>query len=166
MGGAKNWGLWGCPMLFTTGCPCTIRITESQHYLTLQLFGDHNPECHSRPKLTGHKSTPALGGHKSYCSSGCDSENVESGMSSIEFFPFSTPLLPPHRRADGDQSLIRRKASNVASNIMHASVMGSPYPCRLFPAENQYFSREQNPHRFTAPIRQFSFGRTYGTFLC
>ena len=26
VGGAKNWGLWGCPMRFTTGCPCAIRI--------------------------------------------------------------------------------------------------------------------------------------------
>ena len=30
------------------------------------------------------------------------------------------------RRADGDQDVVRRKASNVAFNIMHASVMGSP----------------------------------------
>ena len=27
VGGAKNWGLWGCPMRFTSGCPCAIRIT-------------------------------------------------------------------------------------------------------------------------------------------
>ena len=33
VGGAKNWGLWGYPMRFTTGCPCAIRITETQHYL-------------------------------------------------------------------------------------------------------------------------------------
>ena len=26
VGGSKNWGLWGCPMLFTSGCPCTISI--------------------------------------------------------------------------------------------------------------------------------------------
>ena len=28
--GAKNWGLWGCPMRFTSGCPCAIRITETK----------------------------------------------------------------------------------------------------------------------------------------
>ncbi len=31
VGGAKNWGLWGCPMRFTTGCPCAIRITETRN---------------------------------------------------------------------------------------------------------------------------------------
>ena len=90
--GAKNWGLWGCPMRFTTGCPCAIRITETKNYLTLQFFGDHTPDCHSRPKLTGRSSAPALGGHKSYYSPGKDSENVESGKSiqffRIEFFLF------------------------------------------------------------------------------
>ena len=38
VGGAKDWGLWGCPMRFTTGCPCAIRITETQHYLSLQFL--------------------------------------------------------------------------------------------------------------------------------
>ena len=36
-------------------------------------------------------------------------------------------LMPPHGRADGDQCVVRRAASNVACNIMQASsVMGSP----------------------------------------
>ena len=52
--------------------------------------------------------------------------NVESGKSSIAFFSFSKPSLPPPRRADEDQDLVQRKASNVAFNIMKASVMGSP----------------------------------------
>ena len=82
--GAKNWGLWGCPMRFTTGCPCAIRITETRNYLTLQFFGDHTPDCHSRPKLTGRSSAPALVGK--------DSENVESGKGiqifRIDFFLF------------------------------------------------------------------------------
>ena len=52
--------------------------------------------------------------------------NVESGKSSIAFFSFSKPSRPPQRRADRDQDQVRRKASNVAFNIMHASVMGSP----------------------------------------
>ena len=95
VGGAKNWGLWGCPMRFTTGCPCAIRITESQHYLSLQFFGHHTPDCHSRPNLTGRKSAPALRGHKSYYGSGGDSDNVESGKSRIEFFFFSTRSLLP-----------------------------------------------------------------------
>ena len=96
--GAKNWSLWGCPMRFTIGCPCAIRITETRNYLTLQIFGDHTPDCHTRPKLTGRNSAPALGGHKSYYSPGKDSENVGSGES-IEFFridfslSFSTPSL-------------------------------------------------------------------------
>ena len=36
-------------------------------------------------------------------------------------------LMPPHGRADGDQCVVRRAASNVACNIMQtSSVMGSP----------------------------------------
>ena len=84
---SMNWGLWGCPMQFTTGCPCTIRITETRNYLTLQFVGDHTPDCHSRPRLTGRNSAPALRGHKSYYSPGEDSENVEYGKS-IDFFLF------------------------------------------------------------------------------
>ena len=90
--GAKNWGLWGCQMLFTTGCPCAIRITETKHYLLLQSFGHHTPDCHFRPKLTGRNSAPALGGHKSYYSPGKDSENVESGKS-IDFFRIDMFLI-------------------------------------------------------------------------
>ena len=91
--GAKNWGLWGCPMRFTTGCPCAIRITETRNYLTLQFFGDHSPDCHARPKLTGRSSAPALGGHKSYYSPGKDSENVESGKSIQYFFRIQFSLF-------------------------------------------------------------------------
>ena len=81
--GGKDWqgGLWGCPMRFTTGCSCAISITETQHYLSLQFFGHHTPDCHSRPKLTGCNSAPALGGDKSYYSPGKD-----SGKSCIAFF--------------------------------------------------------------------------------
>ncbi len=43
VGGAKNWGIWGCPMRFTTGCPCAIRINETRNYLILQFHGDHGP---------------------------------------------------------------------------------------------------------------------------
>jgi hypothetical protein len=59
VGGAKTWILWGCLMRFTTGCPCAIRITETQNYLILQFYGDHNPECHTRPMISGRKSGPA-----------------------------------------------------------------------------------------------------------
>jgi hypothetical protein len=38
--GAKNWGLWGCLMLLTTGCPCAIRIVETKKYLILQFYGE------------------------------------------------------------------------------------------------------------------------------
>ena len=86
VGGGKNWGLWGCLMLISSCCLCAIRITESQHYLSLQVFGNHTQDCHSRPKLTGCKSAPALGGFKSYYRSGGDSENVESGKIRIEVF--------------------------------------------------------------------------------
>ena len=81
-----------------------------------------------RRRLSLHRrqwcSAPALGGHESYYSPGKDSENVES-CKSIEFFTLiffsvSTSSLPPHRRADGEQGLVWRKASNVAFNIMHA----------------------------------------------
>ncbi len=51
VGGAKNWSRWGCPMRFTTGCLCAIRITETRNYLILQFHGDHGPECHYRPML-------------------------------------------------------------------------------------------------------------------
>ena len=36
--GAKNWGLWGCPMRFTTGCPCAIRITETRSHGIISPF--------------------------------------------------------------------------------------------------------------------------------
>ena len=68
---------------------------QTQHYLSLQFFGHHTPDCHYRMNLTGCKSAPGLGGHKSYYGSGGDSDNVESGKSSIEFFVFSTPSLLP-----------------------------------------------------------------------
>ena len=58
----------------------------TEHYLTRQFHGDHNPGRHSRPNMTGRKSAPALGGFKSYYSSGGDSENVESGKSLIDSF--------------------------------------------------------------------------------
>ena len=100
--GAKNWGLWGCPMRFTTGCPCAIRITETQHYLSLQFFGHHTPDCHSRPNLTGRNSAPALGGHKSYYSPGKD-----SGKSCIAFFLIQlilTSTSTPRRWRSGSGS--------------------------------------------------------------
>ena len=37
VGGSKNWGLLGCPMRFTSGCPCAIRITETRNYLILPV---------------------------------------------------------------------------------------------------------------------------------
>ena len=90
VGGSKNWGLWGCLMLFTSGCSCAIHISKSEHYLSLfRFFGDHNPTCRSRPHLTGRKSAPALGGFKSCYSSSGDSENVESGKSRTDFFSHS-----------------------------------------------------------------------------
>jgi hypothetical protein len=61
VGKAKNWGLWGCPMRFTTGCPCAIRMTEAQNYLIeliLQFHGEHGLECHTRPMMSGRKSDP------------------------------------------------------------------------------------------------------------
>ena len=84
--GDKNWGLWGCPLRFTTGCTCAIRITETKKYLILQFHGDHTPECHARPKMTGRvwrKSGPALAGFKSYYSSG--GETGGSGKSRTAF---------------------------------------------------------------------------------
>jgi hypothetical protein len=125
VGGGKNWGLWGCPMRFTSGCPCAICITETRNYLILQFHGHHNPGCHSRPMMCGRNSGPSLGGFKSYYSSGGDSETVQSGMS-LPDFTFSTFPSPSSHRADGDHCEVRRAASNVAYNIMHASVMGSP----------------------------------------
>ena len=83
-----NWGLWGCHIRFMSGCPCAIRITDSEtlNYFTLQFRGGHNPGCHTRPIMSGRKSAPVLSGFKSYYSSGCDSDNVESGMSRLDFF--------------------------------------------------------------------------------
>ena len=65
VGGSKNWGLWDCPMLFTTGCPCAICIKGTQKYLILQFHGYHTRGCHSSSKLSERKSAPALGGFKS-----------------------------------------------------------------------------------------------------
>jgi hypothetical protein len=59
VGGAKNWDLWGCPMRFTTGCPCANRITETRNDLIMQFYGEHCPECHSRLMMRGRKSGPA-----------------------------------------------------------------------------------------------------------
>ena len=44
----------------------------------------------------------------------------------ISIFSRPSYLIPPLCRADGDQCVVRRAASNVACNIMQASVMGSP----------------------------------------
>jgi hypothetical protein len=91
--GGKDWGLWGCPMRFTTGCPCAIRITESKKYLILQFHGYHTKECHAHPKMTGtvwDKRGPALAGFKSYYSPGKDSGG--SGKSRIDF-DLSCPIL-------------------------------------------------------------------------
>ena len=50
---------------------------------------------------------------------------VRAALLSIFLNP--SGLMPPHGRADGDQCVVRRAASNVACNIMQASsVMGSP----------------------------------------
>ncbi len=77
--------------------------------------------------MSGRKSAPVLGGFKSYYN---ESEKLDSSiMHSPDFFTFSTlPSPPPLRRADRDQCVVRRAAStgNVAFNIMHTSVMGSP----------------------------------------
>ena len=127
VGREKDWGLWGCPMRFTTGCPCAILITETKKYLILQFHGYHSRGCHSNPKLNGRKSAPALAGFKSYYGSGGDTEKGGSGTStsSIHFLD-PHPLNPPHGRADGDQCRVLRAASNVACNIMYASVVGGP----------------------------------------
>ena len=101
--GDKNWGLWGCPLRFTTGCPCAIRITESKKYLILQFHGDHTPECHARPKMTGQvwrKSGPALAGFKSYYSSGGETGGSGKSRTAFDIFePFlSNASAWPRRR--------------------------------------------------------------------
>jgi hypothetical protein len=85
VGGAKNWGLWGCPMLFTTGCPCAIRITETRNYLILQFYGDHGQECHPRSLMNDRKSGPAQRACQTYLSAGGAAKNEESGKSRICF---------------------------------------------------------------------------------
>ncbi len=81
VGGAKNWGLWGCPMRFTPCCPCSIHITETRNYLILQFHGEHGPECHSRPMLSGRNSRPAQRAFQTYlCADGATGKE-ESSMS-------------------------------------------------------------------------------------
>ncbi len=79
--GAKNWGIWGCPMRSTTGCPCAIRITETRNYLILQFHGDHGPECHSRPMMSGRNSRPERRAFQTYLSASGATGNEDSGVS-------------------------------------------------------------------------------------
>ncbi len=100
IGGAKNWGIWGCPMRFTTGCPCAIRITETRNYNSiLQFHGDHGSDCHSRPMLSGRNSRPAQRALQTYLSAGLATGNEGSGMSRISFshclYLVPLPLPPP-----------------------------------------------------------------------
>ncbi len=43
---SKTAGVWGCPILFTSGCCAGIYITKNGMYLTLQFCGAHHPRCH------------------------------------------------------------------------------------------------------------------------
>jgi hypothetical protein len=81
VGGAKNWGHWACPMRFTTGCPCAIRITETRNYLIQQFHGEHGQECHSRPMLSDRNSRPAQRAFQTYLRANGATGNEESGMS-------------------------------------------------------------------------------------
>ena len=128
---------WVGPKLGSLGLPDTVheRLSlRNQHYGDAEL--SHSSVSWRtlsgvpiRPIIShgGHKSAPVTGGFKYYYSSWGDSDNVDSGKSSIDFFfTFSAiPLPNPHRCADGEQCVVRCAASNVAFNIMHASVMGS-----------------------------------------
>ena len=119
---------------FASGGPCAIRITETERYLILEVYGYHHPGCHSCPIMSGRKlaRAPVVGGSKSCFRSGGDSNNVKSGMSRLDIFShpvqyrYLVVIPTPHRHADGDQCVVRRAASNVAFNIMHASVPSSP----------------------------------------
>jgi hypothetical protein len=93
IGGAKNWGIWGCPMRFTTGCPCAIRITETRNYLILQFHGDHGPECHSRPMMSGRNSRPAQRAFQTYLSAGGATGTEESGMKFLRHCIFFVAYL-------------------------------------------------------------------------
>jgi hypothetical protein len=54
-----------------------IRITETKNYLILQFYGEHGPECHSRPMMSGRNSGPAQRAFKKYLSAGGAAENEE-----------------------------------------------------------------------------------------
>ena len=69
--------------------------------------------------MNARKSAPGVEGFKPYLSSEDVRDDVESGMSVLDFFPFGEiPPHPPYRRADEDQCVVRRAAANVASNII------------------------------------------------
>ena len=52
---SKTTGVWGCPMLFTSGCCAGIRITEKGKYLTLKFCGEHHPRYHNVLLMKGRK---------------------------------------------------------------------------------------------------------------
>ena len=59
-------GVWGCPMLFTSGCCAGNRITEKGIYLTLEFCGEHHPRCHDELLMNGHNSAPGGLGFRPY----------------------------------------------------------------------------------------------------
>jgi hypothetical protein len=80
-------------MRFTTGCPCAIRITETRNYLILQFHGEHGPECHSRPMMSGRNSRPAQRAFQTYLSAGGATGTEESGMKFLRHCIFFVAYL-------------------------------------------------------------------------
>jgi hypothetical protein len=64
-------------MRFITGCIC---IAETRNYLILQFHGDHGPECHSTPTLSGRNPRPVQRAFQTYLSANGATGNEESGM--------------------------------------------------------------------------------------
>ena len=129
VGGSKNWGLWGCPMLFTSGCPCTISIPVVPAPSALQRRGIISLFSFMDTIIRGAiLARIGLGASQFQPLEDISCITVPVEIPKIDFFFTFSKIssLPFHRRADEDQWVIRRASSNVAFNILYASVMGNP----------------------------------------
>ena len=73
---SKSASVWGCLMLFTTGCCAGIRSTEKGKYLSLEFCGTHHPGCH---EINGRHPSPGFTEFRPYLSSECATDDVDSG---------------------------------------------------------------------------------------
>ena len=124
--GAKNWGLW---VALCGSRPVVPEQSALQRHGIISLFRFLETIIRIAilaPNWLGKSQLLPLEDISRITASGEIPRMWNQVTVSLNFFSFSTPSLPPHRRADGDQGLVWGKASNVAFNIVRASVMCSP----------------------------------------